>query len=1017
MSSFINNATGQLYKEGEIMVQPKLASVLDKLASASNPVELFYDGAIAHEIAKEMKEHGGLITANDLKQYKSLIHEDTILNEHLPNGLAMCGPPPPSSFAVTQSIISIIGAFYGNDPDPRSLLNDPLTYHRFIEAMKFGYAQRAHLGDANFVKDSLALARNMTTPEYTNWIKSKITNRAEKPEYYAATVESVPDDHGTSQSSAIDAQGIAVSCTATINRWFGAGRESSHGFMWNNEMDDFSQPNQVNSFGYAPSKSNFIKPGKRPMSSMSPTVVFERESGKVRMVLGASGGSQIISGVAEVAVLSLFFNQTIKEAVDWPRLHNQFSPHATSYESSFLKSILQDLRSRGQNVTEFAVSGSHIQAIFVAKDGQIYANSDFRRRISHCTIQSNIMSTAVALEPTHFAYPEVSRVKRPTSNHEWIQSARLAWSITMMCTGLFTTLLIVVILMGISMEAQAEEPVESQWAKPSPSLLGRFSKAAIATDHGLCSEIGRNILQKGGNAVESSIAALFCVGVTNPQSSGLGGGSFMTIYNSTTKRCIVIDSRETAPGLASERMYIGDPLASRAGYRAIAVPGELHGYWTAFTRFGSGKLQWKELVQPTIDLCLNGFPVSSFLAHVIKVKEVLINEVPSMGIFKNPSTGKILEAGDIMKLPELAATLRKIADSSDPVELFYNGEMADAIVNDMKQNGGLITKEDLANYKSVVREEPLINEHLPNNLEICGPPPPSSFAVAQSIIAVIGEFYGRAAGTNLLVKDPLVYHRIIEAMKFAYAQRTLLGDSDFVKSAITLAKNMTTYEYTEWIKSKITSKAEAQSYYGGMNTSQPEDHGTSQVSALDASGNAVSTTSTINRWFGAQRRSTELGILWNDEMDDFSTPGFSNGFGFEPSETNFIRPGKRPMSSMSPMIAYDKTTGKVKMVLGASGGSQIISAIAETAIRALFFNQTIKEAVDWPRLHNQFLPHFTMVENGFPQKIIDNLEARGQELTIAQFGSVVQALTVGADSFIYGNSDYRRATVSYPAGF
>jgi len=203
-------------------------------------------------------------------------------------------------------------------------------------------------------------------------------------------------------------------------------------------------------------------------------------------------------------------------------------------------------------------------------------------------------------------------------------------------------------------------------------------------------------------------------------------------------------------------------------------------------------------------------------------------------------------------------------------------------------------------------------------------------------------------------------------------------------------------------------------------TAQVPDHGTAHVSALDHEGNAVSVTSTINQLLGSNRLSPTLGILWNDQMDDFSTPGQANGFGFAPSPANFIAPGKKPMSSMSPAVIYDKKEGKVKMVVGASGGSRIISAVAQTVIRALLFNQTVKEAVDAPRIHNQFAPFLTEYESKVPNSIIATLTEQYKQEglnPVEKQASVVQALIHEEDGFIHGNSDFRRQTATYPAGY
>uniref|UniRef100_A0A915NY36 Gamma-glutamyltransferase n=1 Tax=Meloidogyne floridensis TaxID=298350 RepID=A0A915NY36_9BILA len=425
-----------------------------------------------------------------------------------------------------------------------------------------------------------------------------------------------------------------------------------------------------------------------------------------------------------------------------------------------------------------------------------------------------------------------------------------------------------------------------KWPPPSGSLHAQYRRAAVATDHGLCSEIGRDIMMEGGNAVDAMIASFLCIGVINPQSSGLGGGFFMTIYNTSTQRCQTIDAREVAPIKSNSVMYQRDHRESIIGYRSIAVPGELHGYWSAFTKFGSSRISWKRIFEPAIKLAREGFPVSSNLAMVLQQKESDINEDEDMRrVFVDKKTGRVYEEGDMMKRERLAELLVELSDSQNPVELFYKGGIAQTLAAEIRDNGGYITVEDFEQYESVLHEAPLESELLSEELVMCGPPPPSSFAITQSIIGIMAHLTGHVP-----------------------------------------------------------------------------DHGTSHVVAIDHEGNAVSATSSINQLLGSKRMSPTLGIIWNDSMDDFSSPNLTNAFGFSPSPENFILPKKRPMSSMSPTVIYNKNSGKVKMAIGASGGSRIISAIAQTVIRALLFNQTVKDSVDAPRFHNQFIPHVTYVK-------------------------------------------------------
>lgn len=562
------------------------------------------------------------------------------------------------------------------------------------------------------------------------------------------------------------------------------------------------------------------------------------------------------------------------------------------------------------------------------------------------------------------------------------------------------------------------------WPPPSYSLLSRFRHAAVTCDHGICSEIGRDIMLAGGNAIDSAIASLFCLGVTNPQSSGLGGGFILTIYDAKAGKCRVLDARETAPKAANRDMYGNNPNASKYGYLAIATPGELAGYWLAYREWGSQRVNWSELIMPSVRLARRGVPVSEYLAHVLQVKEPQFRTLPSMRSWINPRTGHVWQFGDVIRRPELADTMERLAMAQNPVELFYRGKMAEQIVADIQANGGLLTMEDMAAYRPKIYDSPLHTDGFSGSLRMCGPPPPSSFAVTQAIVSVmVAKFSNYSRWGNPLdgvLDDTEFYHWLIEAQKFAYAQRTKLGDVDFVPEAMELARNMTNVQFFRQVLKRVPPRAMLSTYYSDVPiTAQKEDHGTSHVSVMDAEGNGVSATSTVNRWFGAGVQSEKLGIVWNDEMDDFSSPGMANGFGFAPSEANFIEAGKRPMSSMSPMVIFDGESKKLKFVIGASGGSKIISAMAKPIIRMLCFNETIKEAIDAPTLHNQFTPDVTQFEETVPKELIKDLEVKfGQKFKpTTGFEGIVQGVVASDDGYIYANGDYRRRTNMHPEGF
>ncbi|GMS77922.1 hypothetical protein PENTCL1PPCAC_97, partial [Pristionchus entomophagus] len=440
----------------------------------------------------------------------------------------------------------------------------------------------------------------------------------------------------------------------------------------------------------------------------------------------------------------------------------------------------------------------------------------------------------------------------------------------------------------------------------SHSMLARFKKAAVVSDHGICSEIGRSILTKGGNAIDVAIATLFCVGVTNPQSSGIGGGFFMQIYMKETCECKTINARETAPKDIDIKAYQKNPNHTSYGWKSIGVPGEIKGFWHAFNTFGSGnpssggKVKWGELIEPTIKLCSEGIPVSEYLATILETTKDKVsrnNELRMM--FTNPATNVFYKEGEIMHRPKLAKTLQRLADAADPAELFYKGEMAQTIVKEIQEGGGYLTLEDLEDYEAA--DKPSVTSSITPTISQCGPPPPSSWIVTQLIVKVMAELYPEPRRREDL-DTVLFYHRLIEAEKFAYALRTHLGDPYHLKKEMAyFIRNLTDPTTAKIIAAKISDVGPLPKETYQSDGYVKEDHGTSHVSVIDEQGNAVAVTSTINLRLGSNVASS-LGIIWNDQMDDFSVPGHSNAFGFAASAANSMEPGKTPMSSMSPTI-------------------------------------------------------------------------------------------------------------------
>jgi gamma-glutamyltranspeptidase len=694
-----------------------------------------------------------------------------------------------------------------------------------------------------------------------------------------------------------------------------------------------------------------------------------------------------------------------------------------------------------------------------------------------------------------------------------------------------------------------------------------LTAGVVASDQKVCSQLGVSILELGGNAIDAAVTTALCIGIVNPSSSGIGGGGFMLILadpltkddddkykdlyhdardvdrepivqivQNTIKHVEVIDCREVAPLLSTVDMYINttQPKASVLGGLAIAVPGELRGLQLAHKRHG--KLNWDQLIQPVIDLAYDGIVVSKYLAHVILETSIKfggdithnrnarIRRIQSSSVQYNETWGlrnfithgnnwdEPLKEGDIMKNPLLIATLTDIMNNG--VDALYTGERAQELANDVQNAGGILTLDDIVNYKPTLRT-PVVSTPDVNGFAIVGVPPPSSGGAV--IIGALRFLSGFSQPLSTFA-DTLSIHRVIESMKHSFGIRMSLSDPsynvDTVKEAVhdlvygtymdelrtnyyndnTTITSLHHYGGTKWSlldenegdnvtvidahegdrrrrlqqRSKQKEKQKLYEKQQPQKTNQQyrqknrrrlyrshghlEDSGTSHFSIVDKDGNAVSMTTSINTVFGSMVVSKSTGILLGNTMDDFANPGVQDFFGIKPSEANYIQPGKKPLSSMSPTFVFEQSErrhkqqasidltrgpeslGRLILAVGGSGGPKIITAVLQVILNHIYLGKNMLESIIHPRVHNQLIYHgssVTMIERATLDHIITNIEhdvlieisnrtrtaliRRQHQIGTIDYTGCVQGIAIDLDTgTITGASDVRKG--GSPAG-
>ncbi|KAG4075074.1 hypothetical protein HA402_008139 [Bradysia odoriphaga] len=511
----------------------------------------------------------------------------------------------------------------------------------------------------------------------------------------------------------------------------------------------------------------------------------------------------------------------------------------------------------------------------------------------------------------------------------------------------------------------------------------------------------RSIMQKNGSVIDATISAMFCLGLTSMQSMGLGGGFLMNLFIEKEGKAYTINARERSPILARNESYNAHKSEQNkmfTGPLSIAIPGEVLGYWELHKRFSV--MKWNELIEPTIKLCENGFVLSKHMADSFRLHSG-IKDIPYYReMFLNPDTGYMpRKPGSIVKPPpSLCSTYRLLAKNGG--KDFYTGQLAEFIVSDLREMGSVITRRDLELYKVLINES--IPIKLTDNETLHVTPPPSSGLIVSFALSILRK----CKITKDYRNKAVIYHRIIEALKFAFAQRPRLSDPLF-EDTRSIISYLTSVETTDRLSKFVNDEQTYHSQFYNPKFSIKINFGTSHLSIIAPNGDAVSVTSSINYYFGSGIVGSRSGIIFNSGMDDFSYPQQSNYFNLPPSPFNYIQPMKQAVTSMTPIIVTDNL-GKVKIVIGAAGGAKIISSVVNALVRILWMGEDIKQAIDAPRLHHQLIPMILEYEYGNEQSIISELEKRGHVMErYSNRGSIINALYRN-ESGIFGIADYRK---------
>lgn len=547
----------------------------------------------------------------------------------------------------------------------------------------------------------------------------------------------------------------------------------------------------------------------------------------------------------------------------------------------------------------------------------------------------------------------------------------------MKVSSLFTLLAMLVLILTFPSYLNSAEFTKTSFLNKNPRFHPQISHLGmVVSQEAIASQVGVDILEAGGNAIDAAVATGFALAVTLPRAGNLGGGGFMLVYLAEENKTIAIDYREMAPMAANKGMFLDsqgnvDNQKSRFSAQSSGVPGTVAGLIHALDKYGSMSI--KEVIKPAIKLASQGFPINHDLSDSLRLRSERLHKHKASKKYFYKANGDNFLAGEILVQQDLSQTLARISEQGRSG--FYAGKTANLIVAQMKRTGGLITSKDLANYK-VVERQPVCGSYRKNRL--CAMPPPSSGGIhLLQMLNILENFDLNKMGHN----SAAYIHHLVEAMRSAYADRSLyLGDPDFT---VVPVNQLIDKDYAKTLSQQIDAQKARRSntVYPGLDkwidSKHSESEETTHFSVWDQQGNIVSNTYTLNFAYGNGIAVEGAGFLLNNEMDDFSAkPGSANGYGLIGGSANAIQPQKRPLSSMTPTILFDENE-KPMLATGSPGGSTIITIVLQMILNSLEFNMGIAEATAMPRIHHQWLPDTVSYENGISTDTLNNLTSMG----------------------------------------